>query len=132
MVELSPIIFFVEHFEECLSFYKNVFDLKLVRNWRGPEASPWTEFQVGNIRLTLHGGYKGVRHKQGKPVAIHFEVEDIQQAVKRVEKFGGSVKRPQRKVDYRPEELMVAYTATFADPDENEFEILQVLERFDS
>ena len=131
MVELSLVIFFVEHFEECLNFYQNVFDLKLVRNWRGPGAPPWAEFQAGNIRLALHGGYKGLHHKQGKPVAIHFEVDDIQQAVNRVERLGGSVKRSPRKIDYRPEELMVAYTATFADPDQNEFEILQVLERFD-
>jgi predicted enzyme related to lactoylglutathione lyase len=87
--------------------------------------------RTGNIRLALHGGYNGLHNKQGKPVAIHFQVEDIPQAVKRVERFGGSVKRSPRKVDYRPEELMVAYTATFADPDQNEFEILQVLERFD-
>ncbi len=130
-MELSPIILFVDHFDDCLNFYQNVFGLKLVRNWRGPEAPPWAEFQVGDIRLALHGGYKGLHHKQGKPVAIHFEVEDVQHVIKRVERFGGSVRRSPRKVDYRPEELMVAYTATFADPDANEFEILQVLERFD-
>ncbi|MFQ5950871.1 MAG: VOC family protein [Candidatus Geothermarchaeales archaeon] len=129
-VRLTPIIIFVRRFERCLEFYREVFDLTPVRIYRGKEHPPWAEFQVGDIRLALHGGYRGVQHEQGRPVALHFEVKDIRKTVEKINRYGGQVKEPPRKLDFRPVELMIVYDATFADPDGNEFEVQQLLEEF--
>ncbi|MDR7459691.1 MAG: hypothetical protein QN195_01930 [Armatimonadota bacterium] len=38
--------------------------------------------------------------------------------------------RPPREYDFRPAELMRALQTSFADPDGNEFDVLQILEEF--
>ena len=129
---LTPIIILVRDFDRCLEFYQNALELNLVRLYRGDEHPLWAELQVGDIRLALHAGYKGQAHRQNEPIALHFEVDDINKTIERVRVYGGSVKRPPRRVDFRPAELQIAYQAVVTDPDGNEFELLQELERFDA
>ncbi|MGH2404434.1 MAG: VOC family protein [bacterium] len=128
---MTPIIILVRDFDRCLEFYQKALELNIVRLYRGDEHPLWAELQVGDIRLALHAGYDGPPHQQNEPIAIHFEVDDINHTIERVRAHGGSVKRPPRRVDFRPAELQVAYQAVVVDPDGNEFELLQELERFD-
>lgn len=130
-VRLTPIILLVRDFDRCLEFYQKALQLPLVRVYRGDEHPLWAELQVGDIRLALHAGYDGPLHRQNEPIAIHFEVDDIYKTIERVEFYGGRVKRAPRRVDFRPAELQVAYQAVVTDPDGNEFEVLQEVQRFD-
>jgi predicted enzyme related to lactoylglutathione lyase len=127
---LTPIIIFVNRFERCFTFYQKVFGLKVLRIYRGAGHPRWAELQAGDIRLCLHGKYRGLRFRQGRPVAIHFDVKDIRSTAKKITRWGGRIRRPPTKYDYRPTELQVAYAATFVDPDGNIFEVQQVIEEF--
>ncbi len=131
MARLTPVIIFVRHFERCLTFYQKVFRLRVLRIYKEKLHPPWAELQLGDIRFCLHGAYRGPRYRQGRPVAMHFEVQDIQRTVGKIKRFGGRVKHGPKRFDFRPAELQIAYQATFADPDGNEFEVLQVLEEFE-
>ncbi len=130
-MRLTPIIFFVRRFEQCLKFYQKVFNLTLLRIYTGKDHPACAELQAGETRLCLHANYKGPQYHQGRPMAIHFDVNDIHRTVDKIKRYGGTVKRQPRKYDYRPAELQVAYAATFADPDGNQFEAQQVLEEFE-
>ncbi len=129
-VRLTPIIIFVRRFERCFTFYQKAFGFKVLREYRGRNHPRWAEFQAGEIRLCLHGKYRGPRFRQGRSVAIHFDVRDIRAILVRIKRYGGTVRRPLRKYDYRPAELQIAYAATFADPDGNVFEVQQVVKEF--
>lgn len=128
-VRLTPIIVFVLDFDRCLEFYQKAFGLEVVRLYRR-QKEPWAELQAGEIRLALHGGYEGPSYQTGRPVAIHFEVEDINRTVERIMEYGGTVKQAPKVFDARPAELQRISQAHFTDPDGNEFEVLQVLEQF--
>jgi lactoylglutathione lyase len=129
-VRLTPIIIFVGRFEQCLRFYRNVLGLKPVRVYRGRKHPEWVEFQIGGTRLALHGKYSGAHFRQGRPLAVHFEVPDIQKAVKKIKQYGGKVTRGPTQYDFRPAEKQIAVSATFEDPDGNTFEVQQVLQKF--
>lgn len=129
-VSLTPIILFVRRFERCFTFYQKAFGFKVLRLYRGRNHPRWAEFQAGEIRLCLHGGYRGPRFRQGRSVAIHFDVKDIGRTVGKITRYGGRIRRPPKRYDYRPAELQVAYAATFADPDGNVFEVQQVVQEF--
>lgn len=122
---LTPIIIFVRNFKKCLKFYTSVFGLKPVRL-----HGQWAEFQVGDIRLALHGNYKGPRQRQGRPLALHFVIDDIARMIERIKKYGGNAEEP-RRLDFRPSELKVVLEARFTDPDKNQFEVQQILRRYD-
>ena len=129
-VKLTPVILFVRYFDRCLKFYEKVFGLELKRLYRGKGHPPWAEFQVGDIRFALHAGYKGPAFRQWRPLALHFDVKDIRRTLAKIKRYGGKIKQPIRKLDFRPEELQLAYAAAFADPDGNVFEVQQVLKKF--
>lgn len=131
-VRLTPLILFVSHFERCLTFYQKVFGLKLLRLYRRPGHPRWAELQAGEVRLCLHGKYRGPRYRSGRPLAVHFDVRDIRQAVQKIRKHGGTVRHAPKKYDYRPAELQIAYAALFKDPDGNIFEVQQVVKEFTS
>lgn len=124
-VRLTPIILFVRRFDRCFTFYRQVFGLKAVRVYGDPPR--WAEFQVGDVRLALHGGYRGPRQHQGRPVALHFVAGDIRRAIRCIRRYGGAITPAARKVDPRPAEQKVAIEATFRDPDGNTFDVQQVL-----
>lgn len=128
-VRLTPMILFVTRFDRCFTFYRRVFGLRPVRLFRGREHPPWAEFQTGDIRLALHGDYRGPRYRTARPVAIHFSVEDIHRTIRKIRRYGGNAGTP-REIDYRPAELQMVYRTTFKDPDGNEFELQQVIKRF--
>lgn len=127
-VRLTPVLIFVRRFERCLRFYQKAFGLKLVRIYRGKEHPRWAEFQVGGIRLALHGSYKGPPYREGA-LTLDFKVKDIHKTLEKIKRYGGAVKSPPKKVELIPEHQVV-YTAAFVDPDRNEFHVKQVLQEF--
>lgn len=129
-IRLSPILLFVNRFDLCLEFYQKAIGLKLTRVYRGRKHPHYAEFQAGNLRFALHGGHKGPPLRICEPLAMHFEVRNIRDILGRVKKYKGRVKRPVRKIDFRPAELEIVYAATVSDPDGNEFDLHQVLRRF--
>lgn len=130
-VRLTPLILFVRNFDHSMEFYRRVFDLEPIRVYKGPDHPDWVEFQIGEVRLALHAGYKGTQqYAPGRPLTIHFEVEDIRVTIERIERYGGSVKGTPQEYDFRPVELERVSATAFLDPDGNEFELQQVLEVF--
>lgn len=100
-VKLTPILLFVTRFDRCSTFYRRAFGLRPTRLYKGKGHPPWAEFQVGEMRLALHGGYRGPRYRPGQPVALHFSVSNIHATIRKIRRYGGSVETP-RIVDYRP------------------------------
>ncbi len=83
----------------------------------GPVHEEFVELDAGGLTFSLHGGYEGKVHG-GRPVALHFEVEDIFETVKRLRDLGHEVGEPQ-KMEYG------VYETSFRDPDGNEFDLTQ-------
>ncbi len=117
---ISPIIIFVSDFEECLRFYRMVFNLPVLH-----KRPDWAELDARDFVLSIHGGYKG-RPRRQKPLALHFLTEDIEKSIFMVRKYGGTV-GPLRDVDFRPDEFVTAREARFRDPNGNEYELRQVV-----
>jgi predicted enzyme related to lactoylglutathione lyase len=122
-VKVSPILIFVKRFEQCLRFYQQVFNMQSKLVYRGRKHPRFAILESDNLLLELHGGYSGHRHEI-EPVAVHFEVSDIEKTIRKVEKLGGGLKHTVREVEWFPQNLRVLETAFF-DPDGNEFEIFQ-------
>lgn len=127
---LTPLILFVRKFDACLTFYTKAFGLKPHRVYRGPGHPDWAEFRLPGARLCLHGRYRGPRFRSGIPLAVHFEVRDLQETIRRIRRYGGRVRRPPQRYDFRPAELQEVLATSFSDPDGNVFEVQQVLRRF--
>ncbi len=128
--KIPALVLFVRGFERCLEFYQKALDLRLTRFYRGKAHPSWAELEGGGLTIALHAGHKGPSLKSANPLAVQFLVKDVQKTLKKVEQYGGTVKRPSRKIDFRPAELRLVYEATIADPDGNEVEIQQVIREY--
>ena len=122
---------FVTNFERCSDFYSKVFDLTPLKFYAGKEHPAYVEYQVdGATYLALHGQYVGPHHKQGNPIALHFEVDDIRETIRKVSQFGGKVVQEIRPLDFcQFAERQLVQDARVTDPDGNELELRQVLEK---
>jgi predicted enzyme related to lactoylglutathione lyase len=130
-IHFDPITLWVGDFERCLTFYRDVFELEVLRLFRGDDHPPWVEFRMGDTRFCLHGGYgDATRYRTGAPLALHFEVADIETALERIRQHGGTVRRDVVEEDNRPAELRIVRQAIFGDPDGNEFEVVQLVSEF--
>lgn len=117
MVVIDPILLFVREFDACARFYGNLLGLRP----RSGEAvhGEYVEFDAGGVTFALHGGYEDANHSTG-PLAIHFQVKDIEAVAERLRSAGVFV------TPVQPKEYGV-YECTFRDPDGNEFELIQPL-----
>jgi predicted enzyme related to lactoylglutathione lyase len=101
----------VSDMDRASRFYQRVF--ALVPKF---ESSEWTELAAGGAVVALHGG--------GKPgpveTGLGFEVDDIAAACVLVRETGGSIVSPPKQ-----EEHVDLRRATAADPDGNQFSIVQ-------
>lgn len=118
MARVDPIILFVSKFEECLRFYRDVLGLAPMRK-EGSAHEEFVELDGGGVTFAIHGGHEGAAHG-GRPVALHFEVEDILAVVERIREAGYETGEPQR-MEYG------VYECSFRDPDGNEFDLTQPL-----
>jgi predicted enzyme related to lactoylglutathione lyase len=82
------------------------------------------------LTLALHAGHKGASLKSCNPLAVQFLVNDAKKTIRALVKYGGIVKRPLRKIDFRPAELRTVYEAIIADPDGNEIAIQEVIREY--
>jgi predicted enzyme related to lactoylglutathione lyase len=131
-IHFDPVTLWVRDFDRCLTFYREVFELEVLRLFRGEDHPPWVEFRMGDSRFCLHGGYAdGSRYQTATPLAVHFEVDDADEAVGRINRYGGHVRRGVVEEDNRPAELRKVRQAVFSDPDGNEFELLQVVSEYE-
>lgn len=128
--KIPSLVLFVNHFGPCLEFYREGLGLKPTRMYRGKGHPRWAELEGGGITVALHAGYKGAGLKSADPLAVQFLVKDIKKTLSSVERHGGSIMRPSRKIDFRPAELRLVYEATVADPDGNEVVLQQVIREY--
>ncbi len=128
--KLSLTIIFVRRFQRSLRFYQKVFNLKMLRLYKEKKHPRWAEFQLGDMRLALHAGYRGRPYRGRNPLAIHFRVKNIDRTVEKIKRYGGKVVVPPRRCDFRPAELTIAYEGVFADPDGNEFDFQELIREF--
>jgi predicted enzyme related to lactoylglutathione lyase len=128
--KLTPVMIFVKNFDECLEFYRDVFELTPMNLYKGSKHPPYVEFKVDEKTfLALHGDYVGDAHKQGNPIALHFQVSDLRTTIETAREHGGKVIQGIRRLDFREfAEHQLVEDARIADPDGNELELRQVLE----
>ena len=132
-IHFDPVTLWVRDFESCLAFYREVFGLEVLRLYRESDHPPWVEFRMGDSRFCLHGGYgDGPHYQTAVPLALHFEVDDVDAALERIDRYGGAVKRGAVEEDNRPAELRKIRQAVFTDPDGNEFEVVQLVSDFEA
>ena len=110
--EQTGIILFVEHYERCVAFYRDVLELPI------EEQKPdLIRFGFGGAYLMVERG--GVAHAEGKsraqnPTTLRFNVADIDKAIAWLQAKGIA---PQvRRWDW-------GITANFLDPDGNHVEL---------
>ncbi|WP_100011308.1 VOC family protein [Lentibacillus sediminis] len=111
------LILFVEHYEECIAFYRDILQLE-VRN----EKETLVKFQLPNGYLMVEQG--GAESKQEKtreqnPTVLRFDVESLIPIVNQLEKRGVQFSERTLKFDW-------GTIAVFNDPDENRIELGEI------
>jgi lactoylglutathione lyase len=110
--EQTGVILFVEHYERCVTFYRDVLELAIEE-----ENPALVRFGFGGAYLMVERG--GAGRPEGKsraenPVTLRFNVADFDRAVKRFAEKG--VAADIRHWDW-------GTTAHFLDPDGNRIEV---------
>jgi lactoylglutathione lyase len=110
--EQTGVILFVEHYERCVAFYRDVLELAVEE-----EQADLVRFGFGGAYLMVERG--GAGRPEGKsraenPVTLRFNAADFDRAVKRLAEKG--VAADIRHWDW-------GTTAHFLDPDGNRIEV---------
>ena len=116
MLDFNSILVFSENPKKLADFYKKVFQ-------KDPD---WSEggyygFMVGKGTITF-GPHDKVRGKNANPerTMFNFETKDVKGEFERIRKLGAvAVAEP-----YNPAEVQEMMIATFADPDNNYFQLV--------
>jgi predicted enzyme related to lactoylglutathione lyase len=115
MMNFNSILLFSENPQQLADFYKKVFQ-------KDPdmEDDNYHGFLVGKGFFTI-GPHDKVHGKNTNPerVIFNFEVEDVKGEFERVKKLGATVVAE----PYHPGEMPDMWIATFADPDNNYFQL---------
>jgi len=111
------LILFVESYQECVNFYRDVLQLK-VRNVKKTLVS--FDLPFGYL-MVEKGGVGEVREKSRNqnPTVLRFDVESIDSVVKELEKSDVSFSKRKLKFDW-------GTIAVFNDPDGNRIEIGEI------
>ncbi|MFA1821135.1 VOC family protein [Virgibacillus oceani] len=110
-------ILFVENYEECIAFYRDVLQLE-VRN----EKKTLVAFELPNGYLMVEqGGVGSVQEKSRKqnPTVLRFDVESLSSIVERLEERGVQFSKKSLKFDW-------GTIAVFNDPDGNRIELGEI------
>lgn len=121
MLDFDSILVFSENPKKLADFYKKVFQ-------KDPD---WSEggyygFMVGKGYITF-GPHDKVRGKNANPerTMFNFETKDVKGEFKRIKKLGAvAIADP-----YNPAEVQEMMIATFADPDNNYFQLVTPWEK---
>jgi len=121
MLDFNSILVFSEDPKRLAGFYEKIFQ-------KNPD---WTEgdyfgFMVGKGFLTIgpHDKIQG-RNKHPERMMFNFETEDVKGEFERIKKLGGTVIAP----PYNPMEEPDMLISTFADPDNNYFQLMTPFEK---
>ncbi|WP_430786760.1 VOC family protein [Virgibacillus flavescens] len=108
------LILFVERYEECISFYRNILRLK-VRN----DKETLVSFEISNGYLMVENGGVGSKKEKSRdrnPTVLRFDVDSLTTAVNELESRGVIFSQRSLKFDW-------GSIAVFNDPDGNRIEL---------
>lgn len=118
MLDFNSILIFSQNPEELLNYYKQVFGKD--PEWQG-EVGDFSAFKVGAGVITI-GPHDKVQGKSQNPerIMFNFETDDVQGEFDRIKSIPGTkvIAEP-----YHPDEDPQMWLATFADPDNNYFQL---------
>jgi predicted enzyme related to lactoylglutathione lyase len=116
MLNLNSILLFSEKPKELAEFYEKVFDKK--PDWSGGDYVGW---EVGNGYFTI-GPHDKVKGSNSNPerMMLNFETSDVEKEFERIKGYGTTVVAD----PYHPQEEAEGTIATFADPDNNYFQLI--------
>lgn len=115
MLDLRGVILFSDHHHELIEFYKKVLSGEQI--WSGGD---FASFKVGMGYLTI-GPHSEVHGNSINPerIIIYLEADDVQKEFDRIKALGVTIITE----PYHPKEFPESTVATFADPDNNFFQI---------
>ncbi|MDP2638151.1 MAG: VOC family protein [Candidatus Levybacteria bacterium] len=116
MLNFNSILIFSENPKELSDFYKKVFEKDL--DW---EEENYYGFTVGQGWVTI-GPHEKVHGENTNPerIMFNFETEDVEGEFERISNLGVKViAKP-----YAPDEAQEMKIATFADPENNYFQLM--------
>ncbi len=116
MLNLNSILLFSENPTQLAEYYQKV--LQMEPGWKGGD---FTGFMVGSSFLTV-GPHDKVSGKSSNPerIIINFETDQVEVEFERIKAIEGTtvIAEP-----YHPGEMPDSWLATFADPDNNYFQL---------
>jgi predicted enzyme related to lactoylglutathione lyase len=120
MLNFNSILLFSEKPKVLAEFYEKVFGKK--PEWNDSDYVGW---QVGNSFVTI-GPHDKVKGKNSNPdrVLFNFETTEVDQEFARIKALGAKVIAE----PYHPGEDAKMSIATFADPDNNYFQLMTPME----
>ena len=124
------VVLFVRDYEACLAFSREALGMQILRSHEGEGHPPWALLRLGELRMALHAGHEGDPLRAGGPVCVNFFVADVHATAQLIERQGGSLKRLDEDVDFRPTQPVLAHFGLFADPDGNEHYLVQETKAF--
>lgn len=116
MLNFNSIMIGTQQPKELAKFYEKVLGKKA--DW---EDGSWYGWQIGNTHLTI-GEHSEVKSKAKEPqrLILNFETSEVEKEFERIKKAGAKIiKKP-----YNPGEAEGMLIATFADPDNNYFQLM--------
>lgn len=115
MLNFSSLLLFSEKPEDLAEFYKKILISDPV--WDG---GGYYGFMIGKSMLII-GPHDKVAGKNKNPERMMFnlEIDDVQKEFRRIKKLGAKVIQE----PYNPDESSEMTIATFADPDDNYFQL---------
>src|SRR4051794_40643473 len=115
MLNFNSILIFSENPKALVEFYKKVFDAE--PGWSGGD---FTGFKAGSGFVTI-GPHSEIHGKNSNPARMIFnlESEDVKKEFERIKGIGAKIV----KDPYQPSEEHDMWIATFADPDDNYFQL---------
>ncbi len=116
MLNFNSLLLFSEHSKELSEFYKGVFAKD--PDW---DQEGYFGFMVGKGFITI-GPHDKVHGKNSNPerMMFNFETEDVKGEFERIKALGATVVAE----PYQPGDESSGWIATFADPDNNYFQLM--------
>ena len=120
MLNFNSVMISSEDPKALAEFYKSVFQKAV--DWSGGD---FVGFQVGDGNLVI-GPHDKVHGKCSSPerIILNFETSDVAGEAERIKGLGAKVIAE----PYQPDEAETMWIATFADPDENYFQLVSPME----
>jgi len=115
MLKFNSLLLFSEHPDKLAEFYQKVF--KVDPMWENGDYTGW-QLGQGMFMVGPHDKVHG-ENKNPERMILNFETEDVEEEFKRIKKLGAKVIAE----PYSPGESKEMKLATFADPDENYFQL---------